>query len=90
MAPGGGASPPPPGQGGPPEDKSDEGSDEEENEEGDTDEETVSVTASSQVSAGKAGLRVWDQVEEAYRESAGGPLKDPNDPAGRGGAGGSR
>ena len=48
MAPGGGRGPPPLGKGGPPEEESDEY---------DTDEETVSLTSSSQVSAGR--MRPW-------------------------------
>ena len=66
MAPVGGGGPPSPGKGGPPEDKPDNGSDEEENDETYTDEETVSVTSSSQVSAGKMKQRKWDKDRETY------------------------
>ena len=74
MAPGGRGGTPPPGRGGPPDDKGDDTSDEMENEEG-TDEETVSVTSSSQVSAGSAGPPKWNGGKGNIKEGAGGPLR---------------
>ena len=60
---------------------------EEENEEDDTDEETVSVTSSSQVSAGRVRPPKWNGGKENVKEGAGGPPEDPNDPFGGGSAG---
>ena len=62
MAPGEGGGIPPLGRGGPPDDKSDDESNKEEDDESETDEERVSMTSSSQVSAGKA------KPQERYRE----------------------
>ena len=81
VVPGGGEGPPPPGRGGPlPADEM-EGK---EDDEGDTDEETVSVTSSSQGSADKIKYWKWGKGEPVYRSSAGGPPEDPNDPSGEG------
>ena len=82
MAPGSGGGTPPPGRGGPPDDKRDDESGEEENEEDDTDEETVSVTSSIQVSAGRAGPLKWNDGKENLKEGAGGPPEDPSNPSG--------
>ena len=94
MAPGGGGGTPPPGKGGPPGDKEDDESDEEENEEeneeDDTDEEMVSVTSSSQVSAGRARPLKWNGGKENTKEGTGGPPEDPHDPSGGGSAGSGR
>ena len=87
MAPGGGGGTPPPGKGGPPDDKGDDGSGEEENEKDGTDEETVSVTSSSQVSAGRVRPPKWNDSKENTKEGTGGPPEDPNDPSGGGSAG---
>ena len=57
---------------------------EEENDESDTDEETVSVTSSSQVLAGKVRPQKWNRDRETYRESAGVPPEDLKDPSGEG------
>ena len=73
MAPGGGGGTPPPGKEDPPDDKGDDGSDEEENEEDDTDEETISVTSGSQVSAGRVRPLKWNGGKENTKEGAGGP-----------------
>ena len=56
----------------------------EEDDKGDTDEETVLVTSSSQDSANKIRYRKWSKGEPGYRTGAGGPPKDPNDPSGEG------
>ena len=56
----------------------------EEDDDWDTDEETVSVTSSSQDSADKLRYRKWSKGEPGYRSGAGGPLEDPNDPSGEG------
>ena len=53
----------------------------EEDEEGDTDEETVSVTSSSQDSTGKIRYQKWGDGGPIYRFSAGGLPEDPNDPS---------
>ena len=82
MAPGDGGGTPPAGRGGPPDDKRDDGSGEEENGEDDTDEETVSVTSSNQVSAGRVRPPQWKVGEENTKEGAGGPPEDPSDPSG--------
>ena len=87
MAAGGGEGTPPPGKGGPPDDKGEDGSDEEENEEEGTDEETVSVTSSSQISAGRTGPLKWSGGKGNIKEGIGGPPEDPNDPSGGGSAG---
>ena len=87
MAPGGGGGTPPPSRGGPPDDRGDDESDEEENEEEDTDEETVSVTSISQVSANRVRPLIWGSSKENIKDSEGGPLEDPNDPSGGGNAG---
>ena len=84
MVPGGGEGPPPPGRGGPPEDKLVDEMEGEEDDEGDTDEETVSVTSSSQDSADKIKYRKWGKGKPVYRSGAGGPPEDPNDPSGEG------
>ena len=84
IAPGGGGGTPPPGRGGPPDDKGDDESGEEENEEDDTDEETVSVTFSSQVSASRARPLIWSNSQGNIKEGARGPPEDPNDPPGGG------
>ena len=81
---------PPPNRGGPPDDRRDDESDEEENEEGDTDEETVSVTSSSQVSANRARPLIWGSSKENIKDSEGGPPEDPDDPSGGGNAGDGR
>ena len=90
MAPGGGGGTPPPGKGGPPDDKEDDGLGEEENEEDDTDEETIPITSSSQVSAGRARPLKWNGGKENIKEGAGGPPEDPNDPSRGGSAGNGR
>ena len=90
ISPGGGGGTPPPGKGGPPDDKGDDGSDEEENEEEGTDEETVSVTSSSHVSAGRAGPLKWNGGKGNIKEGAGGPPEAPNDPSRGGSAGDGR
>ena len=90
MAPGGGRGTLPPGRGSPPDDKGDDGSGEEENEEDDTDEERVSVTSSSQVSAGRVRPPKWNGGKENIKEGAGGPPENPNDPSGGGSAGDGR
>ena len=64
-APGGGE-PPPPEKGRLPVDKSDDGSTEQEDE---ADEETVSVTSSSQVSVSKGKPPRWDKEKETCRWS---------------------
>ena len=79
IAPGGGGGTPPPGKGG--DDKRDDES-EEEDEEDDIDEETVSVTSSSQVSANRARPLIWGSGKENIKDSEGGPPEDPNDPSG--------
>ena len=64
--------------------------DEEDEEEG-IDEETVSVTSSSQDSADKLRYQKWGDGGPAYRSSAGGLPEDPNDPSrGENGGGGHR
>ena len=90
MAPGAGGGTPPPGKEGPPDDKGDDGSGEEENEEDDTNEETVSVTSSRQVSAGRVRPLKWNGGKENTKEGAGGPPEDPNDPSRGGSAGDGR
>ena len=84
MAPGGGEGPPPPGKGGPLEDKPDDESGDEENEGSNTDEETVSVTSSSQGSTDKVKHQKWGKGKSIYRASAGGLPEDPNNPSGEG------
>ena len=59
MAPGRGEGLPPPGKGGPPEDKPNDESDGEEDDGSDTEEETVSVTSSSQGSTDKMKHQKW-------------------------------
>ena len=90
MAPGGRGGNLPPGKGGPPDDKGDDGLGEEENEEDETNEETVSVTSSSQVSAGRVRPLEWNGGKENTKEGAGGPPEDPNEPSGGGSAGDGR
>ena len=80
MAPGGGGGTLPPGKGGPPDDKGDDGSGEEENEEDDTDEETVSVTSRSQVSASRVKPLKWNGGKEATKEGAGVPQRTQMNP----------
>ena len=75
MAPGGGGGTPPQGKGAPPDDKGEDGSGEEENGEDDTDEETVSVTSSSQVSAGRVRPLKWNCGKENTKEGAGVPQR---------------
>ena len=83
MAPGGGKGPPPPGGGGLPADKLIDEEDEED-EEGDTDEETISVTSSSQDSADKIRYQRWRDTGPVHGSGAGGPPEDPNNPLGEG------
>ena len=56
----------------------------EEEEGGDTDEETESVTSSSQGSTAKAKYYRWKGTATSYGSGAGGPPEDPNDPSGEG------
>ena len=81
MAPGGGKGPPPPGGGGLPADKLIDEEDEED-EEGDMDEETISVTSSSQDLADKIRYQKWRDTGPVHGSGAGGPPEDPNDPLG--------
>ena len=81
MTPRGGKGPPPPGGRGPPTDKPIDEMGDEEDEEGDTDEENVSVTSSSQDSADKLRYQKWGDGGPVYRSSARGPPEDPNDPS---------
>ena len=46
------------------------------------DEETVSVTSSSQVSAGRVRPPQWNVGEEDTKEGTRGPPEDPSDPSG--------
>ena len=79
-----------PGKGGPPDGKGDGELGEEEAKEDDTDEETVSVTSSSQVSASRARSLIWSSSQGNIKEGAGGPPEDPNGPSGGGNAGDGR
>ena len=90
MAPGGGGGTPPPSRGGSPDDRGDDEPDEEESEEDDTDEETVSVTSISQVSANRARPLIWGSSKENIKDSGGGPPEDPNDPSEGGNVGDGR
>ena len=56
----------------------------------DTDEETVSVTSSSQVSAIRVRPLKWNGGRENTKEGAGGSPEDPNEPSGGGSAGDGR
>ena len=56
----------------------------EEDKEGDTDEETVSVTSSSQDSADKIRYQKWGDSRPVYRSSVGGLPEDQNGPSGGG------
>ena len=75
MAPGGGGGTPPSSRGGPPDGGGDDEPGEEENEEDGTDEETESITSSSQVSAGRAGPSKWGIGKENIKDSRGVPRK---------------
>ena len=59
-------------------------------EEDDTDEETESVTSSSQVSASRARPSIWDSGQGNIKKGTGGPPEDPDDPSGGGNAGDGR
>ena len=54
------------------------------------DEETVSVTSSSQTSVGRAMSQNGEGGKKNNEGGAGGLPKDPNDPAGEGNAGDGR
>ena len=58
--------------------------------EDDTDEETESVTSSSQVSASRARPLIWSSSQGNIKDGAGGPPEDPNDPSGGENAGDGR
>ena len=90
MTPGGGGGNPPSGKGGPPDDKSEDESKEGEDDESGTDEETMSITPSSQVSAGKEKLQKWDTERGGNSGGTWEPPEDPGDPAGGRGMGDGR
>ena len=76
-------------RGGPPGDRVEDGPDEEGGDETDTDEETMSVTSSSQASAGRVTSQKGEGEKKNNEGGAGGLPKDPNDPTGEGNAGDS-
>ena len=60
-------------EGAPPADKPVEEEEDKDDEEGDMDEETISVTSSSQDSADKVRYQKWGDTGQVYGSSAGGP-----------------
>ena len=90
MAHGEGGGTLPPGRGGPPIDKEDDEFSAEEGDESDSDEETESITSSSQAYAGRIMSQKRKEEFKSHEGGEGGPPEDPNDPDGEGNVGEGR